>query len=90
MEQAVPGRYEGTDSVLAATLDALVMDGQADDETGDVDSLGHLARVGRFLLWTDSQGFRTAEACETEDAARAEFAAFDAEYAGAGALELDR
>ena len=53
-----PGKYDGaSDRVLAWSLETLLGAGAADDVAGDVDSGRHLARFGRYVLETDSQGF---------------------------------
>lgn len=65
------GSYHGEDVELAQALDTIVGHGLADDQAGTVDEDGgHWARVGRFCLVTDGQGFRRALTYTTEAAAR--------------------
>jgi hypothetical protein len=62
-----PGRFEGnSDRALAVALDIITGHGLADEECGEAGPDGRCARVGAFLLWTDSQGFRTADAYASE------------------------
>jgi hypothetical protein len=69
---AGPGRYEGaSDLSLVVALDILASQGGADEEAGEADVLGHAARFGRFILHTDSQGFREARVFTDESRAQA-------------------
>lgn len=53
-----PGRYQGTDDLsLVVALDIISGHGFADQTAGDTETTGHYARVGRFVLTTDSAGF---------------------------------
>lgn len=73
-----PGPYEGTDRELAAALDTIYGHGFADAQAGDVDCGLHGARVGQYVLWTDSNGFHEVSEYADEGAAQA---ALDAEEA---------
>lgn len=62
-----PGRYEGADDVeLAVALDVLGLVGSFDEQVGEVDTIGHHGRIGRFVLVTDSAGFQVVTTYETE------------------------
>jgi hypothetical protein len=64
-----------------AELENLFMNGFADDETGDVDSpTGHVYRVGRWLVHTDSSGFHTVFPYTAEADATEAFARIDTEF----------
>lgn len=55
--------------------------GVADGTTGEVEApSGHVIRVDRWIVLTDSQGFTALEDYEDEDAARVAFADYDDEY----------
>jgi hypothetical protein len=68
--------------------------GTADDVSGDVEApTGHFYRVARWIVRTDSQGFKDLEELETEDEARAAFETLETEYDAwssppAGSIEL--
>jgi hypothetical protein len=52
---------------LSAALNVLIGDGLADDETGSVDTDGeNVVRIDRFLLVTDSDGFRSVTTYDYE------------------------
>ncbi len=42
---------------MAAVVDGIVHEGAADETTGDMDFGVFVARVGRRVVWEDSQGF---------------------------------
>ncbi len=44
--------------------------GFCDDQAGSTDTIGHVFRVGRHVLETDSQGFTDVHSYGTEDAAQ--------------------
>lgn len=68
-------------SAMAEYLEAAhVSEGMADETTGDVDSWRHVARVGRWLVVTTSDGFVTATRYETEAMAIALFEQADTEW----------
>lgn len=57
-----PGAFEATgDKPLALALDLIYLHGFADNMGGDVHVDRHGSRVGRFVLWTDSLGFKAVE-----------------------------
>jgi hypothetical protein len=66
-------------------LEEIYMDGCPDDVSGDVDApTGHFYRIGRQILVTDSQGFRTvhnytdeAEAVQAFEVMNNEFGEWD-------------
>ena len=62
-----PGRLDGaSDRELTVALDILAGVSAADEEAGSVDyGEGNAQRFGRFILWTDSQGFISAETFES-------------------------
>lgn len=68
------------DTVLEA-CEAFYMHGFADESTGDVDTFNHYYRVHRWIVETDSQGFRSVTEFDNEDEATAEFRRIDEEYA---------
>jgi len=58
---------------LLDALEAFYLNGFSDDQTGDAEYAdGHCYRVHRWLVWTDSQGFRDVSTFDSEDEARAE------------------
>jgi hypothetical protein len=73
---ARPGRYEGADDLaLVVALDILTGVGGEDESAGNVEFAdGHAARFGRFILWTDNYGFKTAESFESVAAAESRVA----------------
>ena len=56
---------------LVDALDMIWGNGFADGEAGEADRYGHCFRVSRWLLWTDSQGFKSVEAYRTDTEAEA-------------------
>lgn len=81
-----PGKFDGsTDRELALALEIISGHGAADETAGDVEtSYGHGARVGRIILWTDTQGFlSTAVYADESEAMHA------LEIAGDAAIEDD-
>jgi hypothetical protein len=62
-------------------LEAIYMDGCADQVSGDVEApTGHFYRVGRQIVETDSQGFKNFNSYTTEAEAEAEFDRLDNLY----------
>lgn len=56
--------------------------GMADEVSGDVEApTGHFYRVDRWIVTTDSRGFREIDAFPTEGYAHNVFESLDAEYA---------
>jgi hypothetical protein len=83
LTSAGPGYLEGNaDRPLTNALEYLRLMGHADAESGDASAPGgHFARVQRWLLFTDEQGFvavvgfdTVAEAIEHFDSAERRFA----------------
>lgn len=65
---------------LGLALEAFYMNGSADQEGGNADwGLGHRYRVDRWVMWTDSQGFHSIEAFQTDTLAEQAMDAYDAE-----------
>ena len=77
-----PGKYEGnSDRLLAVALHLLSLDqSYVDDSEGDVDSYGHCARIGRFLIWTSTNGFVDVETYDNEAMAQDTLERFRAEF----------
>lgn len=74
----------GTVETLTAALDVIVGHGFDDEQCGDAEYLaGHCARVARWLLWTDNQGFMSTSEYTTITEAQAEFESY-AEACDAG------
>lgn len=70
-----PGRLSGcSDRLLATALDVIAGHGFADDQGSLNDSGDYVTRIGRFLLWTDSQGFIDCETFDSDDLASNRFA----------------
>jgi hypothetical protein len=65
-------KHGETDLALAA-CDAFVMNGSADESAGDTDGLYHVSRVNRWLIFTDSHGFRDLQEEGSEKEAIARF-----------------
>ncbi len=63
-----PGRFEG-ERPIAVIIDAIVMDGFADDSAAGMDWMEY--RVGRWTLLQDSQGFIGVTRYASVDAAQA-------------------
>ena len=74
---ASPGKFEN-ESPMVPILYAITLDGCADSETGDQETIGYWMRVGRWVLLADSQGFVTGRKFPTVDLAQAEIDAIDA------------
>lgn len=66
--------------MLLASLEAFSLNGSADEENGEADTFGHFYRVHRWIVWTDSQGFKDVETYDNEDEAHEAFAAYESEY----------
>lgn len=67
-----PGKFDGcSDRLLAAALDALCGVSAQDDSAGSVDYGLHVARFGRFVLTTSSDGFVDVETFDNDDEAYA-------------------
>jgi hypothetical protein len=65
---------EPVDSVLDA-CEVIYANGCSDECAGDMAyGIGHVYRVSRWLVFTDSQGFRTLEEYRSERAAKRAFA----------------
>jgi hypothetical protein len=72
-----PGKFEGTDSELAAAMHAISMVSGEDDRAGDVESTGAAWRVDRFVAVENSQGFVSAEGYRSVPDAETALRAFD-------------
>jgi hypothetical protein len=71
---------EDISSVLEA-CEVYYMHGFADEYDGDVDApTGHFYRVGRYLVTTDSQGFRDLAEYQTEREAETAYGDASDEY----------
>lgn len=71
----------GDDNEMTAALNVLVNNGDADEQVGEVGApIGHVARVDRFLLYTDNYGFREWDEYETEDLAKVAFSKIESDY----------
>jgi hypothetical protein len=68
-------------SVLTA-CEAFYMNGTPDEMSGEVDSVtGHFYRVDRWIVRTDSQGFKELFTFDTDDDAMVEFQQMEQRYA---------
>jgi hypothetical protein len=75
---------EPVTTVLQA-CEAYYMSGTPDDQSGDVEApTGHFYRVDRWIVTTDSRGFRDLQAFPSELEAIDVFTALDDEYAAWG------
>lgn len=75
-----PGAFEAAgDRELATALDVLYLNGAHDEQAGTVETGVHLARVGRFVLATNDQGFKGAAAYESPEMAQRDLDARDLE-----------
>lgn len=81
--QTGPGALQGNqDRPLAAAVQWIVNGGGADEQTGDVEALiGHVARVDRWLMRTNTQGFVDVIEYDTEESAKVAFQGLEAELA---------
>lgn len=69
-----PGKYEAAGvPELAEGLDSMLGSGYEDESAGSTDRLGHAARVGRAIVYSDSQGFVTYELLDSDELARERF-----------------
>ena len=67
---------------LLPWLEDVQLNGFADEQTGDVDAPdGHIYRVDRWTVRTDTRGFRLAEDHGSAEKARAIFSAYEGAYA---------
>lgn len=63
---------------LGLALEAFFMNGFHDEEGGTIEwGLGHRYRVDRWVMWTDSQGFHSIEAFQTDTLAAQQMDAYD-------------
>jgi hypothetical protein len=70
-EGPISPSYSKAESELIGALDAFWGMGSVDSEAGATDTTGHVFRVGRFTLFTDSQGFKHPTEHESETDAEA-------------------
>lgn len=69
--QTADGRVLNMDDLTSAEVQEIVDDGNADEETGTVQTLpGHVARVGRYVLVSDSTGTHLHTSRNVTNAAR--------------------
>lgn len=70
-DERASSRFDGeADRTLTCALSLIDSHGFADESTGSVDEGGYFARVGRWILLIDSQGFQSAIEFTDADAAR--------------------
>jgi hypothetical protein len=67
--------------MILDACEAFYMNGCADDMDGDADTFGHFYRAHRWIVHTDSQGFREVETFDNEDEAIAAFNKLALDYA---------
>ena len=68
-------------SPLVDALEAFYLHGCDDEHDGESDTFGHFYRVDRWIVWTDSQGFKRVETYDTEDVAHRTFVGYSDEFA---------
>jgi hypothetical protein len=69
-----PGKYEAaSDRELAAALYTVTLVSGEDDRVGDVSYMGFFARIGRYILEIDNNGFVTFSECESPEDAESAF-----------------
>lgn len=67
---------------LMDALEAFYLSGCPDEESGDVESpTGHFYRVDRWIVTTDSQGFKEIDDHLSEESAKRTFENLENEYA---------
>ncbi len=78
-----PGRFEGNDDrILAEMLEELAGDtSYLDEEEGEADVAGWIARIGRFCVSQDDQGFFYYQDFDNETAAHVAFETVRPSYA---------
>lgn len=76
--------YSNRELLLIGALEAFYGAGACDEQAGDVETVGHFARVDRFILRTDSAGFLSVEEHGTAYAAETRMTQVDAEAIGDG------
>jgi hypothetical protein len=73
--------HQENDDMLLDALESFYMNGSADGNTGNVESgIGHVYRVHRWLVITDSQGFQDIETYDSESEAEVAFESYEREY----------
>lgn len=77
-----PGKFEGNENpALAERIWNLTLEGQSDEETGDIEWGWYVCRLGRFIVGEDDTGFVSLAEFRTEEGAIAQFNSLDAQYA---------
>jgi hypothetical protein len=81
IQQANEEMPEERVETVQQALEAYYMNGTYDDITGDVESpYGHVYRLERWLVTSDSQGFTYVSTYETDEEAKKAFDHIDWEY----------
>ncbi len=80
-----PDNFEAPNELLARDVleacEVYYMSGCYDNLSGDSEApTGHFYTIHRFMVTTDSQGFRTLNVFDNEDEAQKEFNNLEAEY----------
>jgi hypothetical protein len=76
-----PDSESSTIKTLLDALEAFYMNGCADEVSGDVEGpTGHFYRVSRWIVTTDSQGFKSVDGWPNVMAAEKAFGDADCEY----------
>lgn len=70
------GEYD----TLLDALEAVYMDGFADETTGDVDWIGHFYRVERWVVVTDNYGFNSVRTFDSVKDAQSYMEEMGSEY----------
>jgi hypothetical protein len=79
VRETVSHKFGGSRRATAAWI--VSMDGCMDEEGGDSEApTGWFGRIGRTMLYVDSQGFVSAHRARSVQCARDEFARFEEEY----------
>jgi hypothetical protein len=74
-------RESGSKWLLENALESIYMSGFSDESAGNVESpTGHFYRVGKWVMVTDSQGFKSLHSHETESDAMAHYNELDREF----------
>jgi len=72
--------FDQEHSDLLSALESFQMNGCPDEQSGDVECFMHFYRVDRWIVTTDSQGFREVLPFNTESEARFNFNELEREY----------
>lgn len=68
-------------TLVETACKAFMLDGRADEQTGDVSTFGHYARVHRWIIWANGTGQTGIDEEGSEREAINRFSEIESEYA---------